>query len=81
MTTAPNKISFTVEGGGKSYVCERAVTAARVMRQRIEVLGIGSKGDNATYGPGTHPSCTMEDIARLIAWEIIGQKAPQAEEE
>jgi hypothetical protein len=71
---ASERISFTVEGGGDSYACERIVTGARVLRQGIEVRGIGSKADPANYGPRGHPSCSMASIAILIAWEIIGKR-------
>jgi hypothetical protein len=70
--SAPERIRFTVESDGKSYACERVVTGVRVLRQQIQVLGIGSKADPATYGARGHPSSSMASTARLIARDIIG---------
>jgi hypothetical protein len=72
--TIPKRISFTVEDGEAAYACERIVTGARVLRQRIEVRSVGTKADSANYGPGGHPLSSMATTARLIAWEIIREQ-------
>ena len=67
--------NFQFEYDGKWYACQRVVTGTRTLTQRIDVTGVGSKDDSATYGHGAHPIATMEGIARIIAGEILGQAA------
>lgn len=65
------RYQFTVEANGRTYNCERVVTGKRVLRQTIDVTGVGSKADSADYGRHAHPVASMEGIARIIAHEII----------
>jgi hypothetical protein len=67
------RYAFTVKAKDKTYDCERVVTGKRVLRQTIHIKGIGSKLDPASYGPKPKHSSiiTMENVARLIAREII----------
>lgn len=62
---------FSVTNNGKTYECTRTVTGANALRQTINVNGLGSKEDPASYGLKGHPISSMESTARLIAHEII----------
>lgn len=66
------RIKFQYEG----HDCERVVTQARFLTQEIIVRGVGWKKDYADYGPGRHPISTMEQIARMIADEILREHLP-----
>ena len=63
--------TFTVESGGKTYQCERAVTGRRKHFQTVRVLGFGSRKDLSVYGKKYKPVETMEQAARIIAQQII----------
>lgn len=71
---AQERYEFEIEQNGKAYRCNRVVTGKRVLTQVITVLGVGSKADSANYGSRGHPISTMEDIAGIIAHEILRDK-------
>ena len=64
-------IPFEYFDGSKTYKCERVITGDKVQLQTIRVVGVGTKPDTASYGPGAHPPSSMETTAALIAAEIV----------
>lgn len=67
------RYEFKIEKNGVTSNCKREVTGKKVLRQRIHVIGVGSKEDSASYGGHYHPISSMEGIARIIASEIVGK--------
>jgi hypothetical protein len=66
---------FELDGHDHVYRCSVTITGDRTLYQTIHVDQLGSKPDPAPYGgPKGHPVSSMRSTARLIAWEIIGEK-------
>ena len=64
-------IKFSVEVDGKSYSCDRRLSGDRRKRQTIHVDAVGSMDDPSSYLPGQRSVLEMEEMARMIALEII----------
>ena len=71
---ARHVVKFQVEDGDQTYECRRIITGTSTLDQIIEVAGVGSRSDPASYGEEGHPVSTMADIARMIAHEIIAAR-------
>jgi hypothetical protein len=65
------KENFVLETHGTKYACQRTTTGIGIQTQTIDVLGIGTKVDSATYGPGQYTISSMLSVAKIIAGQII----------
>jgi hypothetical protein len=68
------QLPFALELCGHVIPAVRTVTGGMTLVQHINVPGVGSKMDPASYGPSQHPPQMMEKMAQIIALELVIRK-------
>jgi hypothetical protein len=69
-------LAFELEHHGRRYQCRRTVRGTVRLSQHVEVIGTGERLDTGLYGGSAHSVETMENIARIIALELIKRHVP-----